>query len=233
MTSSRWFRQRTLRVPTWRSVLVGLAGTAVLLLLAVLGLHPFLARSDRAPDADLLVVEGWLPDYAIAQAVAEFQRGRYRHVYTTGGPVTTGSHLSGYETWAGLAQATARELGVPDDLLSPVPARPAPRGRTFVSAWSLRHKLERDCQEVHALQIYTLGAHARRTRMAYQRVFGDEVTVGVVAVPSRAYDPARWWASSAGLKEVVWQTVSWAYEWIAGDRTAPPAPNRCGVPEVA
>ncbi|BAY20339.1 hypothetical protein NIES2100_00800 [Calothrix sp. NIES-2100] len=34
--------------------------------------------------AEILVVQGWLPDYAIQEAVAEFKSSNYRQIITTG-----------------------------------------------------------------------------------------------------------------------------------------------------
>ena len=43
----------------------------------------FLSLTSRT-DANLLVVEGWLPDYAIEEAYSEFKSGRYNLIVTTG-----------------------------------------------------------------------------------------------------------------------------------------------------
>src|SRR5207248_6770179 len=53
--------------------------------LFLLGVYPFLAVTERVP-ADTLVVEGWIPPFAIRAAVDEFRSGSYKQVITTGGP---------------------------------------------------------------------------------------------------------------------------------------------------
>lgn len=54
-----------------------------LLLLAGMGLHPYLAVT--APvDSDVVAVEGWLPEHLIPSAVSEIQQRGYTRVYTTG-----------------------------------------------------------------------------------------------------------------------------------------------------
>lgn len=59
----------------------------VFLFLFLFGLHPFLSPTKRAKGANALVVEGWLPDYALYEAVKEFKTGNYRQLITTGGPL--------------------------------------------------------------------------------------------------------------------------------------------------
>ena len=65
--------------------------------------QPFLAVTHRVP-TDVLVVEGWIPRYAIDAAVYEFKNGSYLRAYTTGGPVND-SALYDHETAAQLGAA--------------------------------------------------------------------------------------------------------------------------------
>src|SRR5207248_2304929 len=71
---------------SWRGWLlvtsVGLAAAYF----AFLNVYPFLATTQRV-DTNVLVVEGWIPKYAIRSAVEEFKAGSYQRVFTTGGPV--------------------------------------------------------------------------------------------------------------------------------------------------
>src|SRR2546425_7732819 len=62
--------------------------TSVMLLAiyaVVLNVHPFLAVTHRA-NAKILVVEGWIDEYAIRAGADEFKTGDYEHIITTGGP---------------------------------------------------------------------------------------------------------------------------------------------------
>jgi hypothetical protein len=52
------------------------------------GLYGFLAQNDRI-EAEVLVVEGWLPTYALDQAYEEYKKHNYKKIITTGGPVDT------------------------------------------------------------------------------------------------------------------------------------------------
>src|SRR4051794_40141493 len=65
---------------TWKwSVLL----LALVLLLLVAGLYPLL--HENAPiEAEILVVEGWLPPSALAEALKEFRSHPYRLLVTTG-----------------------------------------------------------------------------------------------------------------------------------------------------
>ena len=207
-------RKRTLWVPTWQGSLVLLGLVLGFAFLFVSGIHSFLAKTERV-NADILVVEGWVPDYALRLAAREFRRGEYRYLCTTGGPLDHGSYLAPFNNWAKLAASTLQALGTPEAKLVVAPAPAAQRHRTFRAANSFREKLAAASIEQAALNVVTLGTHARRTQLIYEKVFGDEVEIGVVSVPSRAYDPDRWWASSNGAKAVLTETIGWLGEWIA------------------
>ncbi|PYV68416.1 MAG: cytosine deaminase, partial [Acidobacteria bacterium] len=52
-------------------------------------------------DTNVLVVEGWVHEYAIRAALKEFQGSHYQRVLTTGGPVEgTGGYINDYQTSA-------------------------------------------------------------------------------------------------------------------------------------
>jgi hypothetical protein len=68
--------------------------TGVLLVIAAIAWYVASAFSFLSPTrpvpADILVVEGWLPEYALEQAAREFHRGSYRMMLVTGFPYTNG-----------------------------------------------------------------------------------------------------------------------------------------------
>jgi hypothetical protein len=60
---------------------------AALTILFLLNIQRFLSLN-RSMDAEVLIVEGFLPDHALAMAVDEYNRGNYLFVITTGIPLT-------------------------------------------------------------------------------------------------------------------------------------------------
>jgi hypothetical protein len=72
-------------------------------------MHDFLSVCSPVP-ANVLIVEGWLPDNALAQAIAEFESGQYQLLITTSGPIERGALLAEYATHAELAAATLLAL---------------------------------------------------------------------------------------------------------------------------
>ncbi len=210
----RYFiRRRTIWCPTLLGglTLLALVGGAVVLTISYA--HGFLAVSEREASAEVLVIEGWLPDYALAVAVKELETGEYSHVCVGGGPLDHGNYLSSYRSYAELSAASLKALGVAADRVIVAPAANTRLHRTYESARAVRRALEDSRANVAAVNVLTLGVHARRSRLVFKKEFGD-IAVGVISVPREDYDPARWWASSAGARVLLVEGVAWMHEWL-------------------
>src|SRR5437868_8312894 len=130
------------------------------------GVYPFLAVTERVP-ADTLVVEGWIPPFAIRAAVDEFRSGSYKQVITTGGPATgTGAYTNDYNTSASVGADELKAAGIPADHLAMAPSRVMLRDRTYASAVALRDWLKEHHVEPNRIMIVTESVHARRSRFS-------------------------------------------------------------------
>jgi hypothetical protein len=199
----RW----VLTLTGWAIVIGLLAGLILLLGFAV---EPFLALNDPI-NAEALVVEGWLPDYAVAAAVREFHSRPYTCVITTGGPLDAGEHLATYKTYAALCAATLSRLGVDSTRIIAVPSPRLQTDRTYASALALRRWLTISGANIHSVNVYSLGVHARRSRLLFQRALGASVPVGCIAAKDSSFDPACWWRYSAGVEGVIFESVGYLY----------------------
>jgi hypothetical protein len=47
--------------------------------------------------------------------------------------------------------------------------------------------------------------------LLFQKAFGPEVKVGIVAVADPQFDPDHWWRSIEGVREVVGETIAYLY----------------------
>ena len=53
------------------------------------------------------------------------------------------------------------------------------------------------------INVVTEDTRARRTRLLFQKAFGKDVQVGIIAVANVDYPANQWWHHSEGLKDVV------------------------------
>ena len=174
------------------------------------GLHPFLEVTERV-GGDVLVVEGWSPDFALRTAAEEFDRGAYRHLFVTGGPIEKGAPFLALKTYAELGAETIRRLKQRTNSVTAVPAPDARTDRTFAAAVALKLWLRGHGPAPKRIDVLTLGPHARRTRLLFQKAFGDEVQVGIIAVPDDRYEAARWWTSSDGFRTTTAELIAYLY----------------------
>lgn len=203
-------RRRECVVPTlrgWLAILLGLGGLGVGFLL---GIYPFLAVNDPKPGG-ILVVEGWVSDGGMMKVIEEFHRGRYDGIYSTGGPVDAGSPLIIYKTIAEYGAAILVSLGCDPKVVHAVPTERMVKDRTYSSAVALKQWLKEHGIPVTTVNLYSAGAHSRRSRLLFQKAFGDEAQIGVVATEHTDFDPGRWWTSSAGFRCVTDEVIAYLY----------------------
>jgi hypothetical protein len=180
----------------------------------LLNLQPFLAETRRV-NTDTLVVEGWIHEYAIRDAVEEFRRGHYRRVFTTGGPIIgNGGYINDYQTSASVGAGLLKRYGLSDDEVQVVPSHVIDRDRTFASAVALLQWFGEHNVEVQGLNVVTESAHARRTRLTFADAFGKDVAVGVIAVANPDYNERHWWRYSEGVKEFGSETLAYVYTML-------------------
>lgn len=196
---------------SWRAWLIVFATVLVFLSLFLFRVYPFLAVTDHV-NAKVLVVEGWIHEYAIRAAVEEFRRGSYQQVFATGGPVEgKGGYINDYNTGASVGAESLKANGIPSESLQMVPSRVMDRDRTYGSAIALRDWFREHNVAVTSINVLTEDVHARRTRLLFQEALGSGIAVGVVAVPNPDYDSKHWWSYSQGMKDVAIETLGYLY----------------------
>jgi uncharacterized SAM-binding protein YcdF (DUF218 family) len=195
---------------TGRGKLVALAMLAGMIATYVFGAHRFLAVNSPIYGG-ILVLEGWLNDEAMKDAVTEYRAHPYDRLVVTGGPLEQGTFLSSYKSYANLGAATLVQLGIDSNSLVILPAQPVKKDRTYASALALRDWLKQQNPPILKVNLLTQGAHARRSRMLFQKAVGKEVQVGVMAIEDRDFEQRRWYASSMGVRFVLSESIAYLY----------------------
>lgn len=176
-----------------------------------IGIYSFLAQNDPV-DAEIMVVEGFIPDYALKESMEIFNSGNYQLMIITGKVRIKGSQLDQYENDGMYSAATLIKSGFDRDKIIVVSLdKDIRKDRTYTSAMTVKDWIIKNRPETQAFDLVTIGCHARRSRMLFNKAFNDDVKVGVVAIKNQLYDPERWWKSSSGFREVTEETITWLY----------------------
>jgi hypothetical protein len=205
-----FLQRRECLLPTWRGWLVLLFAIAALVVFSIRGAYSFLTVNDPV-DSSALVVEGWLPDYALQEAITEFGRGHYRRIFVTGGPLDNGAPLSEYRTFAELGAATLLRLGLNTNAVQAVPAPKVRLDRTYASAMALKSWLGSHEVADTNFNVISLGPHSRRSRLLFEKALGKGYKVGIIAIENQEYDAKQWWASSAGVRSMLDEIIAYVY----------------------
>ncbi len=210
--SSVWglVRRRDCWVPTWRGWLVLVLALGLAGILSVRSLDGFLSVTDSVAGG-VLVVEGWASDNVLDAAVSEFRAHPYEKLFVTGGPIEHGAPLSEYGTQAEFGGAILRKKGLGPETLQVVPSPFVAQDRTFTEAVTLKKWLAEHGQGVRSVNVITEGPHARRSRLLFEKAFGNDVKVGVIAIPSTNYDHKHWWRTSEGVRTMIGELLAYGY----------------------
>jgi len=196
---------------SWRGWLIVFAGVFLTFSLFCFRIYPFLAVTHRV-DTNVLVVEGWIHEYAIRAAVEEFRGKSYERVFTTGGPVEgTGGYINDYNTSASVGADLLRKNGLPNESLQMVPSRVMDHDRTYGSVIALQNWFREHNMPVRCINVLTENVHARRSRLLFSKALGDGMSVGIIAIPNPDYDGRRWWRYSEGVKDVGSEAIAYLY----------------------
>lgn len=189
---------------------------AVALVSFVLFAHPFLAVTQRV-DADILVIEGWIPGYMMPPAAKEFQQGNYTLFLVSG--LQNAPNDNQTEPDAMLTTSRLEKLGIPSKALVPCQAPFASWMRTAKTARAVQAKVAELGLKPRGINVITAGPHARETWVAYQHAFGDTMPVGIISIPKSDYPADRWWLSRQGLIWVPKDFIAWLKEVLLGTRS--------------
>lgn len=176
----------------------------------VRGAYPFLAMT-RPVSTDTLVVEGWLPPSVVQQLANRYVTKKYQQIIIPRGlfkgrtPYESGEFAGNY-----MAEALV-QLGIPRERVHLVFFDSVKVDRTYHSALAAKKWCHEQGVSIDSMELVTLGPHARRSRLLFQKAFGHKTRIGVLALEDDQYDPQHWWRSSAGVREVPFELIAYLY----------------------
>ena len=194
--------------------LAGITACVVLgFLLYVVLINGFLAVTDPVK-ASVLVVESWFWSRpAMREAAAEFKNGGYDCVICVGGQEAQKRGVN-QPSNSELAADRLVELGVERQYVHAVALPATEREYTIGSARAVHEWLHRERPGTKAVNVFTLGVHARKSQLLFKKVLGHEVGVGIISGAEDAYNVSWWWASPAGIYLVFRNTVGYLYALV-------------------
>jgi len=163
--------------------------------------YSFLALT-RPVEAEVLVVEGWLRDYMLDEAVDEIRSGNYSYILTTG-------FKNEIMNTAEKCKEKIIMRGVDSSCVYAVAAPAVDNEHTLATAMEIRKWLGN--KRINNVNIFTGGPHGRKSLVIFQKVLGKSVNVGVISSQIRHYPPEYWWTSIRGIKVTMKYLIGYVY----------------------
>jgi len=158
----------------------------------------------------ILVVEGWVSEQTLLQAIHSYKTNPYQQIITTGGLIKSrqqGKHKS----YADSAAAFLLKNGINKSEVTSLPTPDSAQNRTFLSAVIVRDWLIRKKNKNQTIDVVSEGVHARRTLALYQMAFANKKDIGIMTGKAEQYLLESWWQTSAGVKSVISEVVGLAW----------------------
>lgn len=172
-------------------------------------IYSFLAPNQKV-EAKIIVIEGWLNDYALEESLEIFRKGNYEHMIITGGPLNTGYVIMNYKSTADVSFQTFLEYGASADSMTAVNRELVWRDRTYHTALELKKFLSEYYPENSSFNLVSLGAHSRRSWILFQKALPN-YNIGIISINDRLYDHHYWWKNSKGFRSVVTEGIGYFY----------------------
>jgi uncharacterized protein (DUF1684 family) len=206
---SMFFKRKTLWVPTFFGWLVIFPLPFILFYILLITTYPFLAIK-KQPTSDMLVVEGWIPEYGLKNAIDYYHDHHYKYMVITGVPITQWSYSSPYSNMADASARSMREMYFRDSIYTASIPSTVVRDRTYSTAVALKMKMLEGRIPYQKFDLYTMGAHARRSHLMFEKAI-DTLISGVINETDLSFEPDNWFRTSYGFRIVSSEYISYMY----------------------
>ncbi len=197
-------------VATWFGNLLKILVFLLIIIFFVKSIHPFLAQT-KPIESKILVVEGFIPDFAIEASKSIFYEGQYELMIITGKKKLKGSYVDEYENDGLHSAATLAKIGFDTTKIKVISIGDDIRkDRTYATAQAVKQWLQKSGKS-STINVVTLGTHARRSHLLFEKALEEDFMVGIIAIEDIRFDPEKWWRSSMGVRSVIDETIAYIY----------------------
>jgi len=198
------------RKPTWLGWLLIASILTTLFFSFISNTYGFLAPQ-APPHKGVMVVEGWMHDFALDEAITMYKLGDYDKIVCTGVPIETGNYLVQFKSFSEMTAARLRKLGIPENEIVVTTAELQKKDRTYLSAVALREAIMAYNIEGTDFHLVTTGPHGRRSRLLFQKALGDKYNIGITCLEDTGYESKHWYAYSMGVRKVIGESIAYLY----------------------
>lgn len=115
-----------------------------------------------------------------------------------------------YSSFAELARNRLLSLGLDSSLVVAIPGERVRINRTLTSVLAFRDWLKQSDIEIKGINVITMGTHARRTWMTYNKILNNRYDIGIISLP----DYLNSFSEKRKLLKTFRETLGIIYYWV-------------------
>lgn len=131
-------------------------------------------------------------------------------IYTYSEPGRSIKIKNDYISYAQLAENSFLALGIDSSLIVEIPGKKVSLNRTLTSALAVRDWLKTSDIKIKGINVVTLGTHAKRTWMTYNKIMHKKYDIGIISLPD--YKSRR--SEKYKVFKTLRETVGIIYYWL-------------------
>jgi hypothetical protein len=118
--------------------------------------------------------------------------------------------INNFNSVAEKARNRLLALGIDSAKVIAVPGKKVIINRTLTSALAFKSWLSKNNLNIEGINIFSMGTHARRTWLTYNKVLGQKYRIGIISVPDYQHDQS----GEIKLIKTLRESVGIIYYWI-------------------
>ena len=177
-------------------------------------LHSFLSPTKPIAGAKILIVDAWLGDKELDEAVEVYLSNSYSHILVPGGKMDRSLFFPGMQSVGDISAVVLMHKGIPHNKITPLFVKAVKKDRTYQSALTVKNWMKRNNLDSCNINLFTSSTHARRSWLLYKKAFKNECKIGIIAAQPTDYSVPKWWKSSNGFRTVVDESIAYLYAFL-------------------
>jgi len=158
-----------------------------------------------------MVLEGWVPTYALQDALKYYAENNYENLIVTGIPITQYEYASDFNYTSQATILALKHFGFTDTIYEAANPTNIYKDRTYTTAIITKEIFEKHPEWDKSFNVYSMGVHSNRSLVLFKKAFPDDYEIGMVAHSDRAFIGEEWWKSSIGFRNISNELLALTY----------------------
>jgi len=174
------------------------------------GIYSFLFLN-KSVNTKTMVLEGWVPTYALQDAINYFNDNNYENFIVTGIPITQYEYASEFNYTSQATILALKHFGFSDTIYEAAIPTNIYKDRTYSTAIIANEIFNKHPEWEKSFNVYSMGVHSKRSLVLFKKAFPDSFKIGMIAHSDRAFIGEEWWKSSVGFRNVSNELLALTY----------------------